>query len=177
MKSKNVLIAICLMLLMELSIGGLYPQPAMALDMGSQLCTGVGYFNADASMAEYGQAKLVTQTSKKTFILLKGQGAVEPSVAQGFDIGAEFGVLVTNRLMVRTSVGYQQTYFMVDAVADTANTKSPLISLGADYFFSDVLIDDNEIIGVTLSIIYNSDTKETGIFGGLLFWFGKDNTQ
>jgi len=169
MRMKNVLLAICLMLLLA--------TPVMALDMGMQTCTGVGYRSADGSLTGWAQGKLVTETSKTTFVLLKGGGAIEPSVTQGFEVGAEFGVLVMNRLMARTGIAYQQTYFTDDAVADSANTKSPLISLGADYYFSDVLTDENEIIGATLSIVYNSETKETGIFGGFVFWFGKNNTD
>ncbi len=164
---KRSLLAICLMLLLAV--------PVMALDMGSQFCTGVGYRSADGNLTEWAQGKLVTETSKMTFVLLKAGGAVEPSVAQGFDVGAEFGFLLTNRLMVRTSVAYQQTYFADETIADSANTKSPLISIGGDYFFTDVLADENEIIGLTLSIVYNSETKDTGIFGGMVFWFGKDN--
>ena len=161
---KKLLIAICLMLLLA--------TPVMALDMGMQTCVGLGYRSADGSMAQWAEAKLVTETSEKTFVFVKAGGAVETPDAGDYGIGAEFGFLVTNRLMMRTSVAYQRTNIGTDNASDI---ESPLVSFGADYFFTDVLRDDNEIIGASLSVTYNSKTKETGLFGGITFWFGKDN--
>lgn len=166
MKPKNVLIAICAVLLLA--------TPVMALDMGSQLCTGIGYRNADASIAEWLQVKVVMQLSGNMFALLAGNGTIENTAEiKEYAVGPEIAYLVTKHLMVRFSTAYLRTSIETDNATDI---ESPLISIGADYYLTDVLKDQNELIGASLSIVYNPDTKDTGLFVGAVFWFGKDNT-
>lgn len=167
MKWKNLLLTICLMLLLAV--------PVMALDFGSQLCTGLGYRSADGGISEWVQAKIVTQVSENMFVLLAANGTIENAVeTKEYAIGPEISYLVTKHLMVRFSTAYLRTNIETDNATDI---ESPLISIGADYYLTDVLKDQNELIGASLSIVYNPDTKNTGLFAGAVFWFGKDNAS
>ena len=167
MKIKSVLLAICAVLLLA--------APVMALDMGSQLCTGVGYRSADASISEWIQVKIVTQVSGNMFVLLAANGTIEDAAeTQEYAVGPEISYLVTKHLMLRFSTAYLRTNIETDNATDI---ESPLISIGADYYLTDVLKDQNELIGASLSIVYNPDTKDTGLFVGGVFWFGKDNAD
>lgn len=164
---RKPLIILCLVLLMA--------APVMALDMGSQLCTGIGYRSADASMAEWVQAKIVTQVSGNMFVLVAANGTIENAAeTKEYAVGPEISYLVTKHLMLRFSTAYLRTNIETDNATDI---ESPLISIGADYYLTDVLKDQNELIGASLSIVYNPDTKDTGLFAGAVFWFGKDNTK
>lgn len=167
MKPKNILIAIMLILLLTV--------PAMALDMGMQTCIGLGYRSAEAGISEWVQARTVMQLSSSMFAFVSAGGTIENSAeTQDYAIGAELGYLITQHLMMRFSTSYLRTSIKIDNATDV---ESPLISIGADYYFTNVSTDQNELIGATLSIVHNPNTKDTGLFVGAIFWFGKDNMK